>query len=258
MNDYLKTILENKKSEIEKLDRDQLLKFPESPRSRSYRFKNSLSSIGFSVIAEIKRRSPTAGIIDDQEIYDRVEKYLLGGANAISVLTENTYFGAKPGDIALVKSLLENTRLSLLRKDFIVDLIQIPESAAMGADAILLIVKLLGKKLGKFISYAHHCGLDALVEVHDEHELAIALAAGAEIIGVNNRDLTTFQIDVNRSLDLIKHIPSEIIKVAESGIHLPQQASDLRNAGFDAILVGEALMRSQDPGNLIAAYKGSC
>jgi indole-3-glycerol phosphate synthase len=200
---------------------------------------------GLSVIAEHKRRSPSAGVIrDDLRLEDVVAAYERGGASALSILTETTSFGGSLDDLRAARAA---AGLPILRKDFIVDPYQLTEAAAAGADAVLLIVAALERSsLEALHARARELGLAALVEIHDAQELDIALQAGAEIIGINNRDLTTLQVDIGTTLELAPTIPAGRTIVAESGFTSRAQLDELGHAGVDAVLVGEALMRAPD------------
>ena len=209
------------------------------------------------IIAEFKRRSPSVGIIrDDLTVSEIVRCYERGGADAISVLTDEEYFGGSIADLCAARSV---TKLPLLRKDFIIDRIQILEAATAGADAVLLIVAALDDvSLGQLRTLAEdELGLDALVEVHSSEELTRALNAGAKIIGVNNRDLRTFRVSLNTSERLIVEAPRDKIMISESGLQSAESLLRLRKVGFRGFLVGEALMRAPDPEtalrNLVAA-----
>ena len=217
--------------------------------NRNNPFKDVLLNDGLSVIAEIKRKSPSKGTIAKIENpVDLAQKYVTGGAAATSVLTDQKFFG---GSLADLEKVAKNTACPVLRKDFIIDPLQIAEAATAGADAVLLIVAVLQKKTKSLLAAAKAMNIDALVEVHNKQELDLAIAMGAEIIGINNRDLQTFEVDINRSFELISSIPQNIVKVAESGITSPEIASKLYKAGFDAVLIGETLMRSDDPAAFI-------
>jgi indole-3-glycerol phosphate synthase len=199
------------------------------------------------IIAEFKRRSPSAGIIrDDLTVNEIVHCYERGGACAISILTDEEYFGGSIVDLRAARS---STNLPLLRKDFIIDPIQIFEAALERADAVLLIVAALDDALLKELrSLAEdELRLDALVEVHTSEELRRALNAGARIIGVNNRDLTKFQVSLNTSERLITEAPRDKIMVSESGLQSPESLARLHELGFRAFLIGELLMRAADP-----------
>ena len=166
----------------------------------------------------------------------------------LSVLTDEAFSGSL-NDLHAVSQALPGC--PILRKDFIVDLRQLQESKRYGATAVLLIVAVLGEETALFLKEAEKLGLDVLVEVHDEEELQIALNAGARMIGVNNRNLSTFEVDLAVAERLAPLIPSHLIKVAESGIHTHEDAQRMRKSGYDAVLVGEALVRSENPKNLI-------
>ncbi len=198
----------------------------------------------FAVIAEIKKASPSAGVI--AKSFDPVEiakNYERAGANAISVLTDSKFF---QGSLEHLKNVRNAVSLPLLRKDFIWDRAQIAESAANGADAILLIVAALTQdQLVRLLKGAKEFRLHALVEVHRVDELQRALEAGAEIVGINNRDLTTFDVDLAVTEELCREVPDEIVLVSESGIKTPQDVARVKACGVNAVLVGEALMRGE-------------
>ncbi|MDR1363044.1 MAG: indole-3-glycerol phosphate synthase TrpC [Spirochaetaceae bacterium] len=209
------------------------------------RFEKALSAPGLSFICEIKRASPSKGIIAEEFPYLKIaEEYAQAGAAAVSVLTEPDFF--KGGDDYL-REIAGKISLPLLRKDFILDSYQIYEAKLLGASAVLLICALLDEKtLAGFIKTASTLGLAAIVEAHDERETAAALAAGARIVGVNNRDLKTFNVDIGLSLRLRRLVPSHVLFVAESGIRSAGDVRALVDSGADAALIGEALMRSSD------------
>jgi indole-3-glycerol phosphate synthase len=199
------------------------------------------------IIAEFKRASPSGGTIrSDLSPADVARDYERGGACAISVLTEEEHFAGSIADLTAVRS---STHLPVLRKDFIVDAIQIYEAAVAGADAILLIVAALDDdSLGELRKVAEdELGLDALVEVHTSDELRRAVSTGAKIIGVNNRDLQTFKVSLDTSERLIAEAPQNSIMISESGLHDPEQLRHLQALGFRGFLIGEALMRARDP-----------
>jgi indole-3-glycerol phosphate synthase len=199
------------------------------------------------IIAEFKRRSPSAGIIrDDLTVSEIVPCYERGGACAISVLTDQEYFGGSIVDLRAARSI---TNLPLLRKDFITDPMQILEAAIAGADAVLLIATALDDlSLGELRAFAEDdLGLDALIEVHTSEELNRALNAGAKIIGVNNRDLRTFRVSLNTSERLIAKAPRDRIVISESGLQDSRSLRYLQSLGFRGFLIGEALMRAPDP-----------
>ncbi len=198
-----------------------------------------------AVIAEIKRRSPSRGILnatlDPAQIATTYER---SGASCLSVLTDEEYFGGWPTDLVEARGA---SLLPVIRKDFTVSLNDVCDTRLMGADCVLLIATALSEtELLEFHQFAHDIGLDALVEVHNEDELERALVIGANLIGVNQRDLTTFEVDHGRAQSLALRIPSGVVKVAESGVRNGEDARALRDAGYDALLVGESLVTSED------------
>jgi len=198
------------------------------------------------VIAEFKRRSPSAGALREQpDLAEIVGAYERGGAVAVSVLTEGPNFEGALDDLRAAR---EACALPLLRKDFVVDAYQLHEASTAGADAVLLIVAALAQpELASLHAQALDLGLDVLVEVHDREELERALAIGAEIVGINNRDLRDFSVDVERTAQLMDDVPAAVSVVSESGIYSAEQMLRLGERGVRAVLVGESLMRSADP-----------
>ena len=243
----LEEILRVKRGEIKRL-RPRAAELERQARARTdlRDFRAALQQSGdkLGVIAEIKKASPSAGVI--AESFDPIEiakDYERGGANAISVLTDTKFFQGKLQDLADVRQAVS---VPHLRKDFILDEIQIAESAANGADAILLIVAALEQKeLLDLLDAAATYRLDALVEVHTREELNRALHAGAKIVGINNRNLATFDVDLAVTEELCREVPDEIVLVCESGIKTLQDVARVKACGADAILVGEALMRRE-------------
>jgi indole-3-glycerol phosphate synthase len=214
-------------------------------------FKTALRQGMVGVIAEIKRRSPSSGPIrEDLDTAERAALYAEHGAVAISVLTDGPYFG---GSIDDLKRVVRRVRLPVLRKDFILDEVQILEARAAGAAAVLLIVRALGARLEALLSSAHRHGLDALVEVHTQEELALALGAGAAIIGVNSRDLDTFAVDVASAWKILSRVPPDCIAVAESGMAGARGVEEAAAAGADAVLIGTALSAAAAPETLLEA-----
>ncbi len=210
-------------------------------------FSEALLLPGVSVIAEHNRRSPSAGELRAGATVDAIVRaYERGGAAALSILTEGPHFG---GGLADLHEARAASTLPILRKDFIVDAYQVFESAAAGADAILLIVAALNpRELAALYADAAALDLDVLVEVHDEEELETALeVVDADVIGINNRDLQTFEVDVERTYELLSDVPAGKTVVSESGFHTREQIDDLERVGVDAVLIGESLMRSPDP-----------
>ena len=216
----------------------------EAPRG----FRRALAeSEAPAVIAELKRRSPSKGLIRaDFDPVKLARAYQAGGAACLSVLTDEHYFGGELGFLARVRA---EVGLPLLRKDFVVDAYQIDEARVAGADAVLLIVAALAaEEIAALHAAARRRGLDVLVEVHDEQELEVALAAGADLVGVNNRDLRTFDVDLGTTERVAAALPPgrEVLFVAESGIGTPADVQRLLDCGAEAFLVGESLMRQQD------------
>jgi len=232
---------------------DQLLAEAMSlPETRG--FRSSLMQPGLSVIAEIKRRSPSKGdlfITLDPSVLAR--EYQEGGAACISVLTDEENFGGSTEDLQKARAAV---RLPVLRKDFTVDERDIVDARLMGADAVLLIASALSTgELERFFSLSRELELDALVECHDEAELEMALAVGADLVGVNQRNLFTFEVDQDRAARLAALLPNDVVAVAESGIRSPVDAAALREAGYAAILVGETLVTSENPTAAVAALR---
>ena len=215
-------------------------------------FQAALAVPGLSVIAELKQASPSKGLIapDFERIYlDKARQYEEGGAAAISCLTEPKFFLGSDEYLRQVRAAVQ---LPILRKDFTVDEYQLYEAKCLGADAVLLICSLLSQgQLAEYLCQAHELGLSALVEAHDADEVGSALAAGAAIIGVNNRNLKDFSVNPLNSLRLREQIPAEKLFVAESGIAKASDCAGLKAAGVQAVLVGEALMRSSDPAAML-------
>lgn len=204
-----------------------------------------------SLIAEVKKASPSKGLISEDFDYLKIaSQYEQSGAAAISVLTEEDHFWGSP---VYLREIREQVHIPLLRKDFIIDPYQIYEAKLLGADAILLIVRLLDDtQIREFLKVAADLGLDCLLETHNEQEVQRAISTEAKIIGINNRDLQTFKVDLENSHRSAEMIPKGIIKVSESGIHTAQDVQSVLKWGFDAILVGEALMKA---GNMMLKFK---
>ena len=246
MTDILEQILARKREEAARLPGSIAPNTGNPARTRRRDFAAALMQPGISVIAEIKRRSPSKGpIAPALHSAETAYRYESGGAAAISCLTDATFFGAKPDDLPTAR---RATAIPILRKDFIIDARQIHETAAMGADAILFIARALpAATLGDFIASATSLRLASLVEVHDESDIDAALRAGATIIGVNNRDLKTFNVSLDHAIRLRRRIPDNCITVSESGIHTRDDVQRMEQAGYDAVLVGESLASSPDP-----------
>lgn len=217
-------------------------------------FKAAISSDSCAIIAEVKCASPSRGrLVENFDPVKIAATYEENGAAAISVLTDEKYF---LGDKRYLTQIKAEVKLPLLRKDFIIDPYQVYESRAIGADAVLLIVRTLGKRLGEFIGFAAQLGLAALTEVHTAPELEIALAAGADIIGINNRNLDTFVTDINTCKELARFIPAGVATVAESGIKGREDVENIIRSGIRAFLIGEALVTAADIGAKLKEFKG--
>lgn len=253
----LEEIITATRRRVADLDPAFLRKAAEEERARPGRsLEAALLAPGMSVIAEIKRRSPSRGeLASELDPVAQALRYARGGAAAVSVLTEPSYFSGSLEDLTQVSNAVS---VPVLRKDFIVDVAQIWESVVHGADAVLLIVAALDDgKLRRLLAEASSEGLDALVEVHTAAEAERAIGAGARIVGVNNRDLTSFDVDLATAESVAPMLEGAIIRVAESGIHAAADAARMAQAGYDAVLVGEALVRSADPGGLVTELRAA-
>jgi indole-3-glycerol phosphate synthase len=230
--------------------RRSVLEREAADRPRPPSLRDALRRERVRVVAEVKRRSPSAGVIrEDLEPGERAVLYAEHGAAAISVLTDGPHFGGSVADLRLAAS---KVSVPVLRKDFILDELQIVEARAAGAAAVLLIVRALSpERLPSLLKSARSAGLDALVEVHTESELTRALEAGADIVGVNSRDLDTFRIDVTSAWELLATVPNEVVAVAESGMHGREDVERAAAAGADAVLIGTALSAAADPARLL-------
>ena len=217
-------------------------------------FASALRAPGLSVIAEIKRRSPSKGpLAPDLDAAATAVAYRDGGAACLSVLTDVDHFGGSVDDLQVARAA---SGLPVIRKDFTVGEIDVYDARIMGADCVLLIAAALDvDELLQFHQTATRVGLDALVEIHDEHELARALAVGATLIGVNQRDLRTFSVDHDRARRVGRAMPPSVVRVAESGVRGPADAASLAEAGFDAVLVGESLVTMADPAEAVRALR---
>jgi indole-3-glycerol phosphate synthase len=243
---FLSEIIERKRQRLAQAKRA----FPVDSfeiRPNSHRFRQALLRDGLNIIAEFKRRSPSKGVIRaDADLDQIVKSYEAGGAAAISVLTEEDYFSGSLNDLRAVKKSVD---LPVLRKDFIVDEYQVYESAAAGADAVLLIVAALVDetllRLRRLIE--DELGMDALIEVHTREELQRAIACGANVIGVNNRNLHTFEVSLETSLSLAAEAPAGAVLISESGLNNATDLARLHTTGYRGFLIGESLMRSENP-----------
>ena len=229
---------------------------PQSGKKRSpFIFEKSLRRPDIAFICEIKKASPSKGIIaEDYPYLDIAREYEAAGAAAISVLTEPEFFQGADSHLSEISKIVD---IPLLRKDFIIDKFQIEQSSRLGADAILLICAILSPAdLAEYIEEADKFGLSCLVEVRDESEMKIALGAGARMIGVNNRDLRNFSVDISNSIRLRNLAPKNVIFVSESGIRTAKEVENLRKHSVDAVLIGETLMRSEDKKAALAVLRG--
>ena len=219
-------------------------------------FAGALSRPGLvSVIAEVKRRSPGAGPIrPDLEPARVASRYQAGGASALSVLTDRDYFGGSLDDLRAARAAVD---LPVLRKDFLLDPLQVLEARAAGADAVLFIVRILeDARLAALLNMAESLGMSALVEAHDGRELQTALKAGARVVGINNRDLGTFTTRIDVTLDLLPDVPDDVVVVSESGIRSGDVVARLGGVGVDAVLVGEWLLGHEDPADGVRELAG--
>ena len=234
---------------------DGVRRLAESAPTPTSFFEGLVGGDDIAVVAEIKKASPSRGTIRaDFDPVAIAESYASNGASAISVLTDEKFFQGSAGVLTQVSRAVD---LPLLRKDFVVDAYQVYEAKAIGAAAVLLIGAILSPaELEALLGLCRAVDLDALVEVHTEEETLVALNAGADIVGINNRDLKTFQTDLETTLNLIDRIPDEVLTVSESGIHTREDVVRLREAGANAVLVGESLMREPDIGRKLQELLG--
>lgn len=245
----LDVIIEKRKIQLEnekaKIPLEEMKKLAESIKTQTRDFKKALSGDKLSVICEVKKASPSKGLIrPDFHPLEIAKEYNSAGADAISCLTEEYYF---KGSSDYLKEISENVNIPVLRKDFIIDEYQIYEARVIGASAILLIAAVLDEEtLLRFYKLASSLSLSSLVEVHNEEELQKALSIGAEIIGINNRNLKTFEVDLNTTGKLASLIPDDKLIVSESGIKDNSDMKEVHNLGASAVLIGETLMRSND------------
>lgn len=248
MKTYLDSILAFHRERARNDARDVSTLVDAAQRAGSPRgFRRALTEVShLAVISEIKRRSPSKGDLNatlDPAVM--AQQYEMGGASCLSVLTDEPHFGGSTADLQAARSACS---LPVLRKDFTVDVRDVCDARIMGADCVLLIAAALSPdEMRRCLATAHEVGIDALVEVHDEKELSIALDCGADLVGVNQRDLVTFQVDHERAVRMGAVIPKEVVSVAESGVRGRADAQALRAAGYNAVLVGEHLVTAPDP-----------
>lgn len=219
-------------------------------------FEKALADEGLSFICEVKKASPSKGVITENFSYLSIAKdYEQAGASAISVLTEPYFF---EGSDIYLREIVNTVSIPVLRKDFTLDSYMIYEAKLLGASAVLLICSILEPlQLKEYIEISHRLGLSALVEIHTEKEAETAILSGARIIGVNNRNLNTFDVDISASINLRRMIPKHILFVSESGIKTPEDIKILRENGTDAVLIGETLMRASDKKKMLEYLRGS-
>jgi indole-3-glycerol phosphate synthase len=248
--DAVRKRLNDRKAKVTEEELETLCKTARTPHS----FLDAFKQPGTHIIAEVKFASPSQGTIAQTEKPDPISvasAYLQAGARALSVLTEQDYFHGKPEYLSEIRNAHPHARLLL--KDFVLERYQLLEARVLGADAALLIVALLGKdRTVELLSACQEIGLTALVEVHNEEELAIAIEAGANLIGINNRNLKTLEISLDTSYRLKSLAPSNACLISESGIHTAQEISSLRSAGFSGFLIGTSLMKTASPGQALA------
>lgn len=253
----LDQIIEHKREEVERckasvpmkaLEQAHLFSRPTVSLKESIRDKRRSG-----IIAEFKRRSPSKGVINGGALPDHVTRsYVEAGASALSVLTDQKFFGGSNDDLSIARKV---NACPILRKDFTIDEYQIVEARAIGADAILLIAAVLSAEQSKrFITLAHSLSLEVLLEVHNEQELHQHMDIGADLIGVNNRNLKDFTVSTDISKKLSALIPNGVVKVSESGISSPEAIGDLMAFGFEGFLIGENFMKQSDPGSAAAAF----
>jgi indole-3-glycerol phosphate synthase len=255
MVDYLEAIVAHHRAQAAndvRLLRDVLDSVPDIPAPRG--FANNLRTCSrvegrLGVIAEYKRRSPSRGVIADREITAQVAAYCEGGAIGVSVLTDVEYFAGSLDDLEVTRRV---ANVALLRKDFVVDARDVVDARIHGADMVLLIAAILTPgQLREFSTLAHELSLDVLIEIHSLDHLEATLAASPDVVGINQRDLVSFSVDTDHAGRLRSHLPNDVLSVAESGVTSVEDALRLRQVGFDAVLIGEMLMCSENPADLI-------
>jgi indole-3-glycerol phosphate synthase len=252
--DVLARIVAKKRQDLACLaaERPELERRAEEMRSRHRDFRKALTGRVPAIIAEVKKASPSRGLLSwNFDPVGLARQYEAGGAAAVSVLTDQPFFHGSLADLEAARATIS---LPVLRKDFTIDAVHVVEAAAHGADAVLLIAAILDEKqIREFRELAAGFGMAALVEIHDEYDMDRAIAGGADLIGVNNRDLMTFEVTLETSLRLAERLPSGVLKVSESGIDSAADIELLRRAGYTAFLVGEHLMKAPDPAGAIRA-----
>ena len=253
----LDKIVARKKHEIEAdIRRVPIIRLEESDNffRECYSFRDSLLNPALTgVIAEFKRKSPSKGIINDKvRVRDVTQGYVAAGASALSVLTDRNFFGGRKGDLIEAR---KRNQIPVLRKEFMLSEYQVVEAKALGADIILLIAAILKpSEIQNLARLAKSLGMSVLLEVHNREELDRSLFPELDAIGVNNRNLGTFEVSVQHSYDLVEHIPGEFLKISESGLSDPKTITGLRTAGFNGFLIGENFMKQQDPGKAMQEF----
>lgn len=239
-----------------KIPEEEMRRMAEALPKGEFRFERTLKKQGMSFICEVKKASPSKGVIAEHFPYTEIaEEYERAGADCVSVLTEPKWF---LGSDDIFRKIRAKISLPMIRKDFTVDAYQIYEAKVMGADAVLLICSLLSTEtIRKYLKLCDDLGLTALVETHDEEEISSAVEAGARVIGVNNRNLKNFTVDFGNAAKLRERIPADRIFVAESGVKGPEDIRDLAGIGADAVLVGEAFMRTSDKKQMLADFRAA-
>ena len=221
--------------------------------SKTNSLSKSIINSPFGIIAEHKRRSPSKSTINESFSVEEVVKgYENAGASGISILTDYNYFGGSLEDLVLARTFV---RTPLLRKEFIIDEYQILEAKANGADAILLIAAVLTREEIKLLSeFAQSIALEVLLEVHNQEELEKSIMPSLDIIGINNRNLKTFEVSLHKSIDLVNHIPNDFVKISESGLSTPEDVKLLKSHGFQGFLIGENFMKTYNPGRCLEEF----
>lgn len=252
--DVLTSIVESKrlevasaKSAVTQSEIDDRIQARSPIRGFEMQIREHVAADRSGIIAECKKASPSKGVIrEDYNVAEIARNYRQAGASCLSVLTDQRFFHGSAEDLAIARQVCN---LPVLRKDFVIDAYQVRESCAIGADCILLIVAVLGlAELQEFAIEADELGLDVLVEVHSQAELDVALQVGQGMIGINNRNLRTFETDLNTSIELCRHVPDDRLVISESGIHNAGHIAQLKAAGINAFLIGESLMKAKNPG----------
>lgn len=252
----LKTIFEHKKTEVSLkkslISIDALKDFP-LYRRQTLSMTERLNQAAFGIIAEFKRRSPSKAIINNKaKINEVAGAYEIAGASAMSVLTDGTFFGGSLDDLIFARSSCD---LPLLRKDFIYHPYQLHEARAYGADVILLIAAMLdASEVESLTALAHELEMEVLLEVHDLDELKRNQHINVDMIGVNNRNLKTFEVNLDTSRELSQHMPSSVVRIAESGIHSPDDIRDLSTYDYKGFLIGESFMKTDNPGQTLSRF----